>query len=349
MRCCLQRQYGVGGGRALVVKSSRGRAEREEKMNLRTCCLKLALAACAAMAATAAADAATSTLTYVSVTGSNAGACSSPAAPCRTLPFAAARTKAGGELRVLDSGFFANTVITRSITISGDHVTLVATTLTIDNAAAIVTLRGLTLSGVGQPANANAITINTAAAVHIENCVIEGFPQRGLFDEADNADLTVTDSVVRDNGEGLDVINAPGARLTVDNSRFENNAGNGLSVSNGTASVSRSVASGNANTGMTAANAGTTMAVVSSISSYNLDGYRVSNGGVMMVESAVARSNDTGLHVFGGATAQISDSTFVSNNIGIAMTGSAVRTRGNNTLDGNSTNLIGSLTPINGV
>ena len=304
----------------------------------------LALAACAILAGPApAAD----NVRYVSITGSNANPCTL-AQPCRTMQRGINVTPPGGELRVLDSGDYGpNAVIKKSMTLSGNGNTIfVANGVVVDRANAVVALRGLTLDGQGTIQD--GIRILLATAVHIERCVIHGFTIAGIRN-GESVEVFVIDSVSRDNGFGVLVAGAGQPRTTIDNSRFENN-GTGVSIQSGRATISRSIASGNGVTGILALNAGVTVVVRETTAAYNGgDGFRALNG-TMTVDSSVAYGNGgNGLGAIGGL-ARISNSTFTDNAVGINNTaGGTLQTRGNNTVEGNTTNTNGTLTPIGGV
>jgi hypothetical protein len=285
-------------------------------------------------------------LSYVSSTGNDANACTL-AAPCRTLTHAIAATTQGGEVRLIDSaGYGATIAIGKSITVSGNGATIFAGPITISNPNAVVTLRNLVLNGGGTPAGSSGVTIQAATTVHIEHCTIHGFPQRGLLLGTD-ADLTVTDTVVRDNGQDGMAVGTAGGRLTVDNSRFENNGNDGLVVSSGKASVSRSLASGNGNFGFVAN--GANIDVGATTSEHNRVGYSIT-GGQMTLDTVTSRGNNfEGLFVGAGSIAVISNSVVTHNDTGIE-NNSTLLTRQNNTVSGNTNNFNGNaLTPLGGV
>jgi hypothetical protein len=285
-------------------------------------------------------------LSYVSSTGNDANACTF-AAPCRTLQRAISATKTGGEVRVIDSaGYGAAIAIGKSITISGDGATIFAGKITINSASAVVTLRGLLLNGGGTLDI--GVNIQAAKAVHIERCTIYGFGD-GVALTATAADLTVTDSVMRDNGaDGLVAAGATNARVTVDNSRFENNGQHGLYVAlSAPASVSRSVASGNGVAGIQVEQAKIT--ITATTSNHNgTYGYFLSSG-EMTLESVTADTNANGLFVNTG-TARLSNSVITGNsNAGIFVSTGTLLTRQNNTVSGNTADVSGTLTPLGGV
>ena len=285
-------------------------------------------AACATIAFSAAAQAAE--IRYVSAAGSNKAKCTM-AAPCRSLQRGINKTPAGGELRVLDSGFYGNgAVIDKSITISGGGETVsLGGPISIADAGATVVLRGLALNGGG--GTGHGIHITDAAAVHIERSVVQGYPQSGIFLDGASAELFVADSIVRGNGGvGLSVDGSGAtARVTVDNSRFENNA-SGLFVFGPVSSaINRSLSAGNGEHGFSALGSGGFMVVAQSTAANNGSaGYFAGGGATLTLESSVAHGNATGIW----------------NPSGI------VRTRGNNTVFNNPvSNVTGVLTPHGGV
>jgi hypothetical protein len=287
-------------------------------------------------------------LSYVSSTGNDANACTL-AAPCRTLTHAIAATTNGGEVRLIDSaGYGAAITIGKSITVSGDGATIFAGPITINNANAVVTLRGLVLNGGGTPAGSSGVTIQAARTVHIERCTIHGFPQHGVQTTALAGDLTVTDSIMRDNGgDGLEIEAI--TRVAIDGSRFENNGLDGLLVFSNAAkvSVSHSVASGNGDSGVRVLIGD--VKVTTTAADHNAQGYAITNGHITL-ESVTAHDNTfSGLFVDAEATARISNSAVSENGTGIA-NGGLVLTRQNNTVSGNTTNLTGNaLTPLGGI
>jgi hypothetical protein len=291
---------------------------------------------------------------YVSTTGANANACTL-VAPCRTFQRGVNTTPTGGELRILDSGDYGvNANVNRSMTISANgHTVILGNAITINNAGAVVALRGLTLDGQGTVVD--GINIANAAKVHVEQCVIHHFTGQGIVSGAAEVEVFVLDSVSRDNGaSGFNLANSTELqRVTIDNSRFENNGSFGVLVQSGLATISRSIASGNAQEGIFSLNASVSMTVKSTTSAFNGgDGFRVTNG-TMTVDSSVAHGNGgSGLIVIGSGVGRISNSTFTDNTIGVAngSIGATVETRGNNTARGNSTNnTSGTLTPIGGI
>jgi hypothetical protein len=310
--------------------------------HMRHACKLLVLAACIG-AAGSAAQAADNTR-YISITGSNANACTL-ALPCRTLHKGISVTPAGGELQILDSGFYGNNAtINKSLTISGNgHTVYLGVPLTVDSAGAVVALRGLTLDGQGTILR--GIHILDAAAVHIERCVIHGYTEYGIRATAADLKLFVLDTTARDNANGLGFSHG---RLTVDNSHFDNNVTDGIDVigDGGDATIRRATASGNGGRGIVAINS--PVRITSTVAAHNgnfgLFATGVTN---LTLESSAAYANgEAGLFVGSLAIALISHSTFTGNVVGIN-NGGVIRTLVNNVVDGNfNDNVAGIVQPI---
>lgn len=111
------------------------------------------LGLCAAFAVPQAAQA-QALRTWVSALGDDAAACSR-ASPCRSLAGAFAKTAAGGEIDVLDTGSFGAVTITRAVTIRATGVTAAvqatggAAITVAAGAGDLVVLDGLALEGAG--------------------------------------------------------------------------------------------------------------------------------------------------------------------------------------------------------
>jgi hypothetical protein len=309
----------------------------------------LAVAACATAAYPVTAQAVDNTR-YISITGNNANACTL-AAPCRTLQRGINATPQGGELRLLDSANYGgNVTVNRSMTISGNgHTLYLNGSLTIHQGGAVVALRGLTLNGQGTVEH--GINIIDAATVRIERCVIHGFTGQGILSIGPDVEVFVIDSISHANGgSGFNLFNDTGAqRVTIDNSRFENNGANGVIIQSGRATIRRAAASGKAGDGIVAHISPVLGAVRDTTVAYNgNDGFTAR--GLMTVDSSLAYGNVRGLSVSNlpGSLARISNSTFIHNGTGLSNSGGTLETRGNNTVEGNPNNISGALTPITG-
>jgi Right handed beta helix region len=145
--------------------------------------------------------------TWVSGVGNDANLCDRTA-PCRTFSGALAKTVAGGEISVVDSGSFGPVTITKAVTISGTgqlaSILPVGTNGVVVSAGPddVVILRDLSISGAG--GGTNGIRFLGGAALHIQGCDIYGFnagTALGIdFEPAGVSRLFVEDTTLRNNG-----------------------------------------------------------------------------------------------------------------------------------------------------
>ena len=287
-------------------------------------------------------------LTFVSATGNDANTCFVQAAPCKTLNRAINQTSAGGEVRLLTS-LAGNGFINKSLTIEGGRNTVIGT-ISVNSASAIVRFRRLNLNG--RHAFPTGFNLINAAAVHIEESSVERYTADGIVLGANvSTELFISDSVIRDNAdEGLLTLGPTTARVSIDNSRFENNAGFGAQLVTQT-SVSRSIAFGNF-VGFDVGGAATAT-FVDTVAAANVDaGFGVFDaGGTSLTLSScdAYQNNNQGLLVggIGAPTARISNCLFTANGEGVGNNGTAL-TLGNNLIAGNTNNVVGTLTPLAG-
>jgi hypothetical protein len=276
------------------------------------------------------------TRTWVSGVGNDVNPCSRTA-PCKTFAGAISKTATGGEINVLDPGAFGAVTITKSITISSEGfeagvlATLGSSGITINApSTADVVLRGLDIEGAGS--GANGIRFLAGRSLHVEDCTINNFSQKGItFEPNTAAELYVRDTVVRNSQ--VSAVNSGGilvkptatgsARGALDNVRLDNNLF-GLRVEGGVDLVVRnSVADGNQLNGF--------LAVSTAV-----------GDAVLTLESTVASNNSlNGVRAdFAGATIRISNVTVVGNvqNGLLVNGGGAIVSFGNNRIDGNGVN-----------
>jgi hypothetical protein len=252
---------------------------------------------------------------------------------------AISQTNAGGEVIVLDSAGYGPTNITKAISIiaspgvyagisvfSGDGIDINA------GASDTVILRGLTVNNQGSIQS--GIVFITGGTLHVENCVINGFSgpngASGVQLVGPGGRLEVKDSIIRGSGIGILVLPSSGmAFAAVDQVRLER-CGEGLSAGKGsTVTVRNSVASGNGN-GFDAGALGGTVEL-------NLDNCIASNNSAIgIVVSSVSG---------GFATVRVSNSTITDNAVGLSSSGSGavLLSRGNNTVEGNATDISGAI------
>jgi hypothetical protein len=275
---------------------------------------------------------------YVSVEGRNAWPCTR-ARPCRTFARAYAVTDPGGSIVALDSGRFASSYldIRKAITITaapGVHAEIATSDFGVYvNAAStdVVVLRGLVFRGAPETPN-TAIVLNSAQALHVENCVISGFPTYGIGTYGSNNQLYVRDTVIRDTYMGISFFSQPVSHASLDRVRLEHNDF-GLGVFKGQVTVRDSVASGNAEVG------------------FLVDGY---GDAQLNLEDCMASNNGHGIRASSAgpndrSVARISHCVVTGNESGIVQWGNAVvETRGTSTVAGNGTDVSGTLTPLAG-
>jgi hypothetical protein len=274
------------------------------------------------------------TRTWVSGVGDDVNPCSRTA-PCKTFAGAISKTATSGEINVLDPGAFGAVTITKSITISAEDIqagvlaTLGSSGIIVNApATAVVVLRGLDIEGAGT--GAHGIRFLAGGALHVENCTINNFAQKGInFEPSGASELFVSDTVVRNNQ--ISAVNSGGifvkpsgagsARVTLDNVQMLNNQF-GLRIEGGTvATVSNSVAGGNSTHGFIAVGTAVGAAILhleSSVSSNNAgEGVRANQAGstVTISGTAVTGNLGTGLLPNGGAIVSFGNNSVAENGV----------------------------------
>jgi hypothetical protein len=255
----------------------------------------------------------------------------------------------GGEVQIVDpAGNYGGASITKSITVSAVAGGATIGAVTINQPGATVVLRGLLLQG--RSATRDGLAIQAAGAVHIVRCEIQGFPGRGVVIASNNSKVFVSDTIVRNNGNDglLNVGGNAGLQLTIDNSRFEDNADDGISTGSGETAISRVVTSGNGANGISTF--GSARAHVTSTTSANnrFNGYLITSE--VTLDSSVVRGNGlVGLLVQQNSTARISNSVVTNNGTGLQNLNSTLLSRGNNLVSGNGANVMGPVTPLPGI
>lgn len=241
-----------------------------------------------------------------------------------------------------------------------------------------VALRGLTLIGAGIN---NGVNFNTqgGGTLSVEDCTISGF-KAGISTTTKSV-IQVKDTVVRNNEIGISVNSMSGGVVTlaVDHCRLENNF-NGLSAQTGPdygsaakVMVRDSLAAANVPYGYSAVGPGTQMTVEGSAASGSTYGFTASKGARLNVKNSASANNQFGLYVTDtgtkasaegcalndnsnsgllirmGATASVSDSAATGNAIGLRNEPSnpgTLKSFGNNRVEGNTTNVSGTITPV---
>lgn len=280
------------------------------------------------------------TRTWVSVNGSDANTCDRTT-PCRTLSGALAKTSAGGEIDVLDSGDFGAVVLNKAVSLIAPGVLggLQAgsgTAITINAGSSDkVVLRGLTIDGLGT--GLDGISFVAGGNLYVENCTVNNFSRYGIdfAPTSGSGKLFITDTVVRNNGVGstgtgvhLIATTGTGFIASVDGLRSENNVAGLKAETLGVVTIRNSLAANNGWSGFSA---------VTPTGSGNVR---------MFIENSVSTHNGTGgITSVNLATVVLSNVVVTDNQTGLAIgTGGAVVSFGNNRIQGNTTD--GSPTQI---
>jgi hypothetical protein len=278
--------------------------------------------------------------TFVASTGSDLGPCSRTA-PCRTFQAAVDTVAAGGEVIALDSaGFGSNLSITKPLSIiaspgvyagitgfSGDGVS-------ISGGADSVVLRGLTV--INQGSSGSGIVYSTSSGMlNVEGCVVSGFtlnpPSCAGLAFVGGGRLEVADSTFRRNLHGILVQPAVGTALgTIERVIATENHGVGINVREGSS-----------------------VTLHNTVSSGNIGGFQAFSATAataeLNIENCLASENIIGVGdsfiSTGVARVRLSNSMITNNvNFGILIASPAVfLSRGNNTVEGNGTDISGTV------
>lgn len=171
--------------------------------------------------------------TWVSGVGDDVNPCSRTA-PCKTFAGAISKTAVNGEINCLDPGGFGSVTITKSINIdcSGTLGSVLAPQtngIVINGDGAVVSLRGLDINGIRT--GLCGIRISAASKVYIENTVIDGFTQAGVWlENAGDLKVVIKNTSIKNNtGDGIYAVPKGTSDVFVGNSLLSGN-GNGVRV-----------------------------------------------------------------------------------------------------------------------
>ena len=184
------------------------------------------------------------TRTWVSGVGDDANPCSRTA-PCKTFAGAISKTAASGEINCLDPAGYGAVTITKSMTINctgtlGGILAAGTNGINVNSGTAVVSLRGLDINGAGT--GLCGIKIIAAARVYVENTVIDGFTQAGIWIEnAGDTQVLIKNATVKNNvGDGVYSVPKGSSDIFVVDSLLSGN-GNGIRAeANATVRVSGS-------------------------------------------------------------------------------------------------------------
>jgi hypothetical protein len=271
--------------------------------------------------------------------GSDGHNCGTIANPCKTFQFAVDRVAAGGKVIAEESGEYGALSITKAVTVeaAAGVKALIATTSStgIDIHAGdtdTVTVRGLTLvSQHSLPLSVQGIHFVGGHALRVEGCVIDGYAFGILAVTPTPALLFVSDTIFRSCFIGSNFGSASTMmRGTFDRCRFEAGVSGFLLQQNGIGVVKDSVF-----TGMQAAGVGASAGPSGSSVELNLENCLIAHN-----EIGISSSGRNG----GSTTVRISNCTVADNDTGVeASQGGVVLSRGNNTIEGNVTDVSGTL------
>ena len=285
------------------------------------------------------------TRTWVSGVGDDVNPCSRTA-PCKTFAGAISKTAAGGIINCIDPGGFGAITITKSITLDcggtfGGILVAGTNAINVNGAGVIVNLRNLDIEGV---AGLIGISFTQGNELNIENCKIFGFTAGTaagiVFAPNTAAKLNVVDSIVNDNGGGIDIVPNSGSSAKV--------------------SLLRTTMNGNTNFGLKADTTAGSGAI-----NIGVTDSQASNGGhmginllsgaapvvAMLDRVAIVGNATNGIQsnqtAGSTATAMVGFSVITANGkAGNSVGGGSVQTYGNNLIDGNTDNT--AFTPVPG-
>jgi hypothetical protein len=195
-----------------------------------------------------------------------------------------------------------------------------------------VILRGLTINSQG---TGDGIDFNGSfARLQVESCVVNGFSQGNGLGVFATGQLEVKDSILRNNLNGILIQPAQPGQMqgTIDNVRLEMNGGVGLKVRDGAfITIRNSVASNNSNDAGLSVDVSTASAELNVENcgvSYNSTGIfaRTSMQNVVArirVSNSIVTDNVTGLNIYASPA--------------------LIQTRGNNTIEGNGNDMVGTI------
>jgi hypothetical protein len=297
-----------------------------------------------AFAITATPAQAQATRTWVSGVGNDADPCSRTA-PCKTFAGAISKTAAGGEINCLDPGGYGTLTVTKSITVDctgtfgstlnsgGINGFVINDSATATPGTSDVILRGLSIDGAGTTAGLNGIRFISGRSLVLQDVFIQNQSNSGISFQPQqaNSELHATDVTITDSGSNGVFVQATGtgsARITLNNVRVENHAGNGFRVDT---------------TGNTGAGIRFTLEQV--LITGGTDGISVNvppatTGVVGLIDdSTITNNTGTGIGITGtgAATLRVADSTITGNGTGVSPGTAQINSFGTNELAGNIT------------
>ena len=265
-------------------------------------------------------------------------------APCRSFTAALAVTDSDGEVIAVDSGGYGPATIAQAVSITAPRGVQAGVTATSGNAITIntlssanVLLKNLSLTGAGATYGVN---VQTVGSLVIDGCTTADFSLRGISFLTSNsgARLLVIDSVVRRSFDAGIVIGSTNGRAMLDAVSIVD-CSIGVDVVGTDVMIRNSIVAGANTSGFTAAPFAR-LVIANSIARGNAIGFEAYSSGVLVMSNCTAVDN----YLYGVEARQtntiidIAGSTIAMNATGIAMSGGGtVNSRGNNTLESNTT------------
>ena len=293
--------------------------------------------------------------TFVSADGKDSNPCDSPEKPCRNIQAGITKVLAGGEVVVISSGSYQPFTVNKSVTVVGSpgaHVAISAA-VGVDGVkvqaapADVIVLRGLTIKGAG--ANVSDLSEgiefahNQGKSLHVENCVISGF-ENGLFFNADG-NLYIKDTSIKNNWSAEILVGtSPGKPIgVIERTRFESSTTGIHLIDDARLTIRDSVFLGPGQ-GIVTNDAGPTSGtaeinIENTIFTGNVFGGIVTqNNAVVSVSNCTIAHGNVGIFSNSpGSVIRVSSTTITRNVEGLKAVTGSILSRGNNTLEGNTT------------
>lgn len=264
---------------------------------------------------------------YVAFNGLDTHPCTRPA-PCLTITHALGVVSVGGDVVIVGSGSYDTFTITKAVTVTAEpgvvatiDVPTSGTGITVNAAFTDdVTVKGLTLHGNGGGVGLQA---NTVGKLTVEDCNSRNFAYGLAFTPTTTSQLVVTGGVFEGSDTGLYIV-ANNSSAAVD--RVSVIGGAGHTGIDGAASILTVTNSTISDDGGKGPNQG--------------EGVQI-DGGTVVLENDVISHYTSGVRNF--STVYISGCNITQNTQGVYDFSGATFSRGNNTIVGNASNVVGTL------
>jgi hypothetical protein len=270
------------------------------------------------------------TRTWVSGVGDDVNPCSRTA-PCKTFAGAISKTASGGEIDVLDPGGFGTVTVTKPMTFDGtgtfaSSLASATTAFLINSSVAnsTVVIRGISINGAGTTLGVNGVRVLTNAGatinVHIEDCVIFNFSNRGVTVETSaTANLFIRNTTIRNCNEGVGSVPTAGqVGVHIENSKIDGNTLWGVNLDNRTKASIVGTSMNHNTAGILASQSTVEVDCDRCDMNFNQHGIFAGNGGAPMVRltHCMITGNTTNGVNLGGGTVRGFTSNLIEGNAG---------------------------------